>query len=202
MGGLRSWLHITRRTIDAACHGGGEHWSTARGTDRLERGSQPEPDGPALVRHAGQTHKLSPRSSGIEHRFPKVLCRTKSCVERCGRCPGTRLFFRLIRDRSRAGANGREDAPEQVTDGADRRRTLHRSPENRKVGTRLHRRSPTLSRVNARRPATDLSSGVGHGMRRHHHRPRCAARYGGDCGPSRCEGIGGGCTRMAAFARC
>jgi hypothetical protein len=67
-------------------------------------------------------------AQGIEHRFPKVLCRTVRSV------PWTRLFFRLIRVRSRASANGREDAPAQVTDGADQRRTLHRSPENRKVG--------------------------------------------------------------------
>jgi hypothetical protein len=34
------------------------------GTDRLERGSQPEPDGPRPARHAGQTYNAGPRSSG------------------------------------------------------------------------------------------------------------------------------------------
>jgi hypothetical protein len=49
--------------------------------------------------------------------------------------PGqSRLYFRLIRIRSRASAGYHEAVPAHVTDGADRRRTLHRSPENRKVG--------------------------------------------------------------------
>jgi hypothetical protein len=34
------------------------------GTDRLERGSQPGPDGPRPARHAGQTYNAGPRSSG------------------------------------------------------------------------------------------------------------------------------------------
>jgi hypothetical protein len=34
------------------------------GTDRLERGNQPESDGPRPARHAGQTHNAGPRSSG------------------------------------------------------------------------------------------------------------------------------------------
>jgi hypothetical protein len=34
------------------------------GTDRLERGSQPEPDGPKPARPAGQTYNAGPRSSG------------------------------------------------------------------------------------------------------------------------------------------
>jgi hypothetical protein len=58
----------TRRTISAACQDGGEaliHGTRHRcGTDRPERGSQPEPDGPPLARHAGQTDKAGPRSSG------------------------------------------------------------------------------------------------------------------------------------------
>ena len=45
----------------------------------------------------------------------------------------SRLDFRLIRLRSRAFASYREPVSTQVTDGVDRRRTLHRSPENRKV---------------------------------------------------------------------
>jgi hypothetical protein len=45
-----------------------------------------------------------------------------------------RLLFRLLRLRSRASAGYREAVPVQVTNGADRRRTLHQSPKNRKVG--------------------------------------------------------------------
>jgi hypothetical protein len=51
------------------------------------------------------------------------------------RVDGTgRLDFRLTRLRSRASASYREAVPAQVKDGADRRRTLRGSPENRKVG--------------------------------------------------------------------
>jgi hypothetical protein len=46
----------------------------------------------------------------------------------------SRLYFRLIRVRSRASASYREAASVQVTDGADRTRIHYRSPENRKVG--------------------------------------------------------------------
>jgi hypothetical protein len=63
-----SWLGTTRRTIGAACRGDGEklvHGTRHRcGTDRRERGSQPESGGPTLAQHAGQTRKLGPRSSG------------------------------------------------------------------------------------------------------------------------------------------
>jgi hypothetical protein len=45
-----------------------------------------------------------------------------------------RLDFRLIRVRSRASASYHEAVLAQVTDGAGWRRTLRRSPENRKVG--------------------------------------------------------------------
>jgi hypothetical protein len=43
----------------------------------------------------------------------------------------SRLYFRLIRVRSRASASYREAVPAQVADGADRRRALHRSPVGR-----------------------------------------------------------------------
>src|SRR5262249_30131620 len=63
-----SWLDTTHRIIDAACRCSGKtlvHGTRhGCGTDGGERGSQPEPGGATLVRHAGQTHKLSPRSSG------------------------------------------------------------------------------------------------------------------------------------------
>ena len=48
--------------------GGGKTLATARGTDAAQtvwsEGSQPEPNGLTLARHAGQTYKLRPRSSG------------------------------------------------------------------------------------------------------------------------------------------
>jgi hypothetical protein len=62
-------------------------------------------------------------------RFIRLSLRRRS--SRTSRC--RRLYFRLIRLRSWASAGYREAAPAQVTDGADRKRTLHRSPENRKV---------------------------------------------------------------------
>jgi len=40
------------------------------GTDRLERGSQPKPDGPRPARHAGQTDNAGPRSSGDRASVP------------------------------------------------------------------------------------------------------------------------------------
>jgi hypothetical protein len=45
--------------------------------------------------------------------------------------------------------NCREDAPAQVTDGADQRRTLHRSPEKRKVGGSTALLVAPLTSVNA-----------------------------------------------------
>jgi hypothetical protein len=49
-----------RMVVDQLVHGTRHRC----GTDRLERGSQPEPNGPKPARHAGQTYNAGPRSSG------------------------------------------------------------------------------------------------------------------------------------------
>lgn len=73
--------------------------------------------------------------------------------------PG-RLDFRLIRLRSRASASYREAVPEQVTDGPDRRRTLRRSPENRKVDGSTPSLATTLNSINARQCGTFSCAGL------------------------------------------
>jgi hypothetical protein len=62
----------------------------------------------------------------------------------------SRLYFRLIHLCSRASASCREEAPAQAADGADRARTLHRSPENRKVDGSTPPLATTLTSGNAR----------------------------------------------------
>ena len=61
----------------------------------------------------------------------------------------SRLYFRLIRGRSWVFARCREEASAQVTDGADRTRTDHRSPENRKVDGSTPSLATTLTSVDA-----------------------------------------------------
>jgi hypothetical protein len=64
------------------------------GTDRRERGSKPEPNGPRLARYAGRTYNLGLHRSRdrASVSYPLTACRSASTCLTCS-CPASRANF-------------------------------------------------------------------------------------------------------------